>query len=330
MIENRGVAETEVAADERSRGELIADVRRGLARAPRSLPPKYFYDAIGSLLFEAICELPWYRVTRTESALLERAGAELASRLEPLSLLVELGCGSGKKLATVIERIPPSAGPLAIHLVDLSQTALDLSQQTLSGRARLTVVEHCCDYLAGLARAIAQRPAHGRALVLFLGSNIGNLDPDAAVELLRAIRSQLRPGDGLLLGTDLVKPEADLLLAYDDPIGVTAAFNRNLLARINRELTGDFDLAAFDHRAVWNERLSRVEMHLVSRRAQTVHIEAADLVITLAAGETIFTESSYKYSLARVDTMAGASGFAGHARWLDEAAGFAVNLLLAA
>ena len=167
-------------------------------------------------------------------------------------------------------------------------------------------------------------------LVLFLGSNIGNFDPPAAREFLAEIRRSLRPGDWLLLGADLVKPERELLLAYDDPLGVTAAFNKNLLARMNTELLADFDLGAFAHRAVWNAMERRVEMHLVSRRAQTVRIPRAGCEVAFAEGEPIWTESSYKYDADEIAEVVGAAGFGCHARWIEPEARFALTLFTAA
>jgi len=190
-------------------------------------------------------------------------------------------------------------------------------------------VTHQATYEAGLAEATARRPARGRALALFLGSNIGNFDPPGAAEFLRTIRSALAPGDALLLGTDLVKPERQLLLAYDDPLGVTAAFNRNLLVRINRDLGGDFDVDAFGHRAIWNAADSRVEMHLVSARRQSARVPRASLEVHFEADETIWTESSYKYEPNQVTAMLERASFSRVAQWIDERARFALTLVQA-
>ena len=217
----------------------------------------------------------------------------------PVSL-VELGCGSGEKISLIARELRKRQRPISVHLIDISPAALELSEKNLGGIEHVSVVGHRATYEEGLRRAARDRAPGSTLLVLFLGSNIGNFDPPQSEEFLREIRRALQPGDALLLGADLVKPEGELLLAYDDPLGVTAAFNKNLLRRINTELLADFDLGAFDHRAVWNRRERRVEMHLVSRRAQEVVIPRADFVLDLRAGEIIWTESSYKYEAEEV------------------------------
>jgi L-histidine Nalpha-methyltransferase len=216
--------------------------------------------------------------------------------------------------------------PLSVHLVDVSAAALDLATRTVATRDGIDIVTHQEEYESGLAAATARRRRGGRLLTLFLGSNIGNFDPPGADAFLRTIRAALAPGDALLLGTDLVKPERTLLLAYDDPLGVTAAFNRNLLVRVNRELGGDFEVGAFAHRAVWNAAASRVEMHLVSTRRQRVHVPRASLVVELAPGETIWTESSYKYQPAQVTAMLVRASFVTRGQWIDDEAGFALTV----
>src|SRR4051794_11463915 len=299
---------------------FASEVAEFLQRTPRQLPSKYFYDDLGSALFEAICRLPWYRVTRAESAMLhQHAPAILAPLAGPL-ILSELGCGSGDKLATLV----CSAGRRvdAVQLVDISAAALTMAQARLEHLPIGRVITHQETYHDGL-RHLERSRGDGPMAVLFLGSNIGNFDPPADLELLQSIRSALRAGDALLLGTDLVKPERDLLLAYDDPLQVTAAFNRNLLRRINEELGGSFDLATFAHRAVWNGEQSRVEMHLVSTRDQHVRIDAADLDIDFTAGEWIWTESSYKYTPAAVLELGHAAGFGRAEQWIDS--GFALT-----
>ncbi len=260
---------------------LAGDVQYYLTLTPRQLPSRYLYDALGSALFEAICELPWYRITKTERALLERHAREIVARADQLSALVELGPGSGDKLAALISAGGVRSRRLAVHLVDISAAALDLATRTIAAldAVDLAIVPHQATYENGLVDAMAQRPPAGRALTLFLGSNIGNFDPPGADAFLRGVRASLAIGDSLLMGTDLVKPERDLLLAYDDPLGVTAAFNRNLLVRVNRELGADFDINAFRHRALWNADESRVEMHLVAERAQHVRIPGASLEV---------------------------------------------------
>jgi len=305
------------------------DVARDLASTPKQLQSKYLYDALGSSLFEAICRLPWYRITRAEGRLLKRYSGEMVESLQDPITIVELGSGSGEKLAMLAERLRSRRKRVLVHLVDISPAALELSERTLGALEHVSVVGHRATYEEGLRHAATQRPEAGTLLVIFLGSNIGNFDRPASDEFLREIRSCLRPEDALLLGTDLVKPESDLLLAYDDPLGVTAAFNKNLLTRMNTELLADFDLQGFDHRAVWNAAESRVEMHLESRRAQTVRIPRSEIEVRFVAGERIWTESSYKYSRERVAAMGDAAGFSLREQWLEPDARFAVTLFAA-
>jgi L-histidine Nalpha-methyltransferase len=309
-----------------SGARFAADVRHYLSQKPRQLPSRYLYDALGSALFDAICRLPWYRVTRAETALLARYGAAILSSVEGVTDLVELGSGNGAKLATLIAagRVPMRG--LDVHLIDVSREALETASRALGIFDQVRVVAYQATYEDGLddvGRAIGK---NGRTLALFLGSNIGNFDPPGAETILRRVRATLRPGDAFLLGADLVKPERDLQLAYDDPLGVTAAFNRNLLVRINRELGADFDVASYGHRAEWNADVSRVEMHLVSLRPQRVRIPAADLELTMTEGETIWTESSYKYRTDELRALLERCGFTDRTRWVDEAAGFALIL----
>jgi len=308
-----------------ARREFLADVRRDLQLRPRQLQSKYFYDALGSQLFEAICQLPWYRIPSAERDLLARYAEPIAALLPDLTTIVELGCGSGTKLALLVERMRRSR-PVLVRLIDISPTALELSERTLGRLAQVSVVGHRAAYDQGLREATARRAAQGAMLVLFLGSNIGNFHPDAAAAFLRDVRASLRPGDGFLLGADLVKPARELLLAYGDPVGVTAAFNKNLLARINRELGGDFDLGGFEHVPHWNADASRVESHLVSRRDQVVTIEDAQLTVPFAAGESIWTESSYKYRPNGLIEMGRTAGFACRGQWIEPTAGFALTL----
>lgn len=310
--------------------ELAGDVRFYLNESPRQLPSRYLYDSLGSALFDAICRLPWYRVTRAEAGLLERHGAEILERVEPVGRIVELGAGNGEKLALLLSARDPAAGPLCVHLVDVSQSALEMASQAIGSVSGISVETHQARYLPWLEAEALQ--AHGvyqgttGTLTMFLGSNIGNFDPPAAETLIRHIRKSMRPGDTFLLGADLIKPERDLLLAYDDPLGVTAAFNKNLLVRINHELGSHIDLDAFRHRAVWNAEHSRVEMHLVSTRAQRVTVPAAGVDITLEDGEMIWTESSYKYRPDDLMHTLERCGFSHRAHWIDPDAGFALML----
>lgn len=320
---------------------FAADVKRDLALVPKQLQSKYLYDALGSSLFEAICRLPWYRITRAERRLLERHAPAIVAWLcapRPRSghrhegnvpLIVELGCGSGEKIVILAEALQAAGGRGRVHLIDISSQALEQSERTLGRLRHISVVGHRETYEVGLRKAAAAREGNHPVLVLLLGSNIGNFDVPAAHEFLCAVRGALQPGDAMLLGADLVKPERDLQLAYDDPLNVTAAFNRNLLVRINRELGGTFDLDTFAHVAVWNPAHGRVEMHLESRTAQRVTIAAAETTISFEQGERIWTESSYKYEPSRIEQMGLAAGFETTEQWIDDEARFALTLFAA-
>jgi L-histidine Nalpha-methyltransferase len=308
------------------RAGFAADVRRGLTEIPKRLPAKHFYDPLGSQLFEAICLLPWYPITRAELLLLELYAGEMVEPLGHIDAVVELGCGSGTKLSLIAKALD-GRGPLDVHLIDVSGKAIELSERTLSELSHVTVHPHCTTYEQGL-RSLSRSDQSGRKLVLFLGSNIGNFDPEDALALLAAIRRSSRPGDGLLLGADLVRAERELIDAYADPLGVTAAFNKNVLLRINTELGGAFDLDQFCHRAVWNARASRVEMHLVSRRRQRVFVSDLDLEVTFDEGETIWTESSYKYTPQRIVQLGREADFSVERQWVEPDFGFATTLFV--
>jgi L-histidine Nalpha-methyltransferase len=301
---------------------IATDVREHLQRTPRQLPTRLLYDSLGSALFDAICELPWYDITRAETRLLAAHRGEIFAGLPGLSQIVELGPGDGRKLLTLVGG---TAQPLIAHLVDVSAGALDRAAHTVSSAAHVVVTGHQASFEDGLDD-IARRRADGATLVLFLGSNIGNFDPQASAALLGRMRASLEPGDAVLIGADLVKPERDLLIAYDDPLGVSAAFNLNILQRINHELGANFDLRAFRHRAVWNAACSRMEMFVVSTTAQRVDIPAIHLNIALQPGEGIWTESSYKYSPERLARQLEDAGFDPVARWVDDEAAFALTL----
>lgn len=311
--------------------QFVADVQYYLTLEPRQLPSRYFYDALGSALFEAICHLPWYGITRAECRLLAAHGAEVFRLVESPSTLVELGPGNGTKLRLLLESATsttvatPLRSAMHVHLVDISPTALDEAATVVGSTSDVRVSVHAASYEDGLDEAL-RAPRDGRTVVLFLGSNIGNFDPPAAAAFLDTIRRSLRDGDALLVGSDLVKPERDLVLAYDDPLGVTAAFNRNLLVRVNRELDGNFDIARFAHRAAWNAAASRVEMHLVALRDQTVHIRAAGLEFSIKANEHIWTESSYKYRPDEIASYLQRAGFRVAAQWIDGPDQFALTL----
>jgi dimethylhistidine N-methyltransferase len=306
--------------------DFAADVRRDLSLTPKQLQSRYLYNGLGSSLFEAICFLPWYRITRAEGRLLDRFAAEMVAAVADPVTLVELGCGSGEKISMVARALLLQKRPVSVHLIDISPVALELSERTLGRLEHVSVVGHRGTYEEGLRRAAAQRPRSSAILTLFLGSNIGNFDPPQAEGFLRKIREALEPGDALLLGADLVKPEPELLLAYDDPLGVTAAFNKNLLLRINTELLADFDLSAFAHRASWNAVERRVEMHLVSLRRQDVAIERAEISVHFEPGEFIWTESSYKYTPSEVERLGESAGFRTHEQWIEPDARFALTL----
>jgi L-histidine N-alpha-methyltransferase len=309
--------------------QFASDVARDLALVPKRLQPKYLYDDLGSSLFGAICHLPWYRITRAETRLLRERRAAIAAAAGERVRIIELGCGTGEKLQVLTEGFVQCGNRAEVHLVDVSRLALDQTSHALAG-ARLPVVCHQATYEEGVVRAARGRAADEAMLVLFLGSNIGNFDPPAAIELLRGVRAPLTPGDRLLLGVDLVKPACDLQLAYDDPLGVTAAFNKNLLVRMNRELDAEFDVSAFEHVVRWNAAQSRVEMHLASTRRQMVRIPAAGITATFFTGETIWTESSYKYEAVQIGAMGALTGFAVQESWIDQEARFALALLEAA
>jgi dimethylhistidine N-methyltransferase len=301
-------------------------VAHGLTTQPKQIPSSWLYDDLGSALFEAICVLPWYRVTRAERELLDRHAAAIGDACSRVTFVAELGPGSGEKLASLMRGFAERPAPPAVHLIDVSPAALSLATRTLASEGLEVITTDRAEYLVGIDGLDRFRRGDGAALVAFLGSNIGNFHWRDAVALLRRLRSRLRPGDRVLLGTDLVKPEQDLLLAYDDPLGVTAAFNKNLLVRINGELGARFDLDAFDHRAVWNRAQSRMEMHLVSRAAQDVAVPGAGCVAAFAPGEAIWTESSYKFEPGQLDALASAVGLSVVRTWIHAGARFALTL----
>jgi L-histidine N-alpha-methyltransferase len=313
---------------------LAEDVRRGLTSSPKFLYPKYFYDALGSKLFEAICELPEYYVTRAETEIFVDHAGEIAAALAgPPVRLVELGSGEGRKTRLLIEAVLERQGGLEYLPIDISRTAVEESgEKLLLSYPELRIDAWVGEFIPTLQALAKSSPAvpGARTLALFLGSTLGNLDPAERVGLLASVRAVLRPGDGFLVGVDLRKPESVLVPAYDDPLGVTAAFNLNLLKRINRELDGDFDLASFRHRARWDGELSRIEMHLESLRAQTVSVRGLGLEVPFAAGETIHTESSYKFESGQIAQLAAETGFRLERVWTDGERRFGSHLLVAA
>jgi dimethylhistidine N-methyltransferase len=307
--------------------EFAREVRAGLTcDGQKTLPCRYFYDDVGSALFDAITCLPEYGLTRADARLVQWHASEIAARVPGHVVLAELGSGSGAKTRPILERLAARHDVL-YYPIDVSPAALERCARELAPLGAVVPLE--ANYLDGLKSVAEQRPPGTALLVLFLGSTIGNFEPDAAIDFLAAVRSRLLPGDALLLGADLVKPLEQLLLAYDDPAGVTAAFNLNLLGRINRELAADFDLRQFEHLARYDAEAQRIEMHLRSRCLQTVTIREADLVVDFVAGETIWTESSHKFLPEQIAPMARASGFRLERQWIDCDWPFAESLLRA-
>jgi L-histidine N-alpha-methyltransferase len=308
------------------------EVRAGLAALPKHLPCRFFYDEEGSRLFEQICALPEYYVTRAERQVLERYADEIVAQLSVPVTLVELGSGSAAKTRLLIDALLRRQPALRYVPLDISRSALEESARSLLAiYPRLRVDAVAAEYGDGL-RYLADQEVLAAGggqpkLILWLGSNVGNLDRQAAAAFLRRVRAGMGLNDRLLLGVDRRKARAMLEPAYDDAQGVTARFNKNLLARINRELGGHFDLDAFAHRAVYDEVAGRIAMYLVSMRAQVVPIDALDLAVRFAAGEAIHTEDSYKYSDEEIAALAAAAGFAVERQWYDPCRWFCDCLL---
>ena len=310
-----------------SASAFAADVRHGLTRpGQKELPSKYFYDELGSKLFEAIGSLPEYGLTRADQRLLRRHGHEIAEGLPGDTAVAELGSGSGKKTRGILEAFCRKRRTWYFP-IEISAGALDLCRRELADLDSLSVTGLEREYLDGLREAVWRRRTGQRILVLFLGGTIGNFNPPADLEFLVEVRATLVPGDALLLGTDLVKPMERLVAAYDDALGVTAAFNLNLLARINREMDADFALEAFEHRARFDSGTANIEMRLLSKRAQWVRVPKAGFSVALAEGETILTETSHKFTLAEVGRLGAKAGFQRLAQWVDADWPFAETLL---
>jgi L-histidine N-alpha-methyltransferase len=309
--------------------DFAADVRAGLTRTgQKELPSKYLYDNVGSALFEVISYLPEYGLTRADERLLRRHADEIVDRVSGPVAVAELGSGSGKKTRWVLEAFCRRQRT-SYYPVEISHSALVMCERELRDIDAISIVGFEREYLDGLLEVAAYRKSGQHLFVLFLGSTIGNFDRPAGVKFLAEVRRILEPGDSLLLGTDLEKPSSQLLAAYDDELGVTAAFNLNLLARTNRELGADFDLREFRHVAKINPEARSVEMHLQSKRRQIVSIPAAEVVVEFLEGETIWTESSHKYSAVEIVETARGAGFRCEAQWIDEQWPFAENLLIA-
>jgi L-histidine Nalpha-methyltransferase len=301
------------------------DVRTGLGARPYSLPPKYFYDDLGSSLFEAICRLPEYYLTRVERDLLVTYGREIVASLAGPLELVELGSGSALKTKIIIEAILERQPRLTYHPIDISPEALiESSLGLLAANENLRISAYASDYYALLrGRGLETRE---RVLALYLGSNIGNFRPTDAAALLELLAGALKPGDALLIGYDLKKDPSILEAAYDDATGVTAAFNKNLLGRINRELDGDFDLDAFRFRATYDQTRGAVDSFLVSRRRQNVRVGAAGLSVPFSVGETIHTESSYKFTREEIVDFAKRCGYCERKTFTDAGGRYALTL----
>jgi dimethylhistidine N-methyltransferase len=302
--------------------QLLRDALSGLTSPQKTLPCKYFYDELGSRLFDRICELDEYYPTRTELGIMEAHGDEMARLLGPRCLLVEYGSGSSVKTRLLLDRLQDPAGyvPIDISGAHLLATAEDLAR----AYPRLNVLPVCADYTGTVA--LPARPPSTRTIsVYFPGSTIGNFHPAEAGAFLRRIASVCGAGGGLLIGVDTKKPRDVLERAYDDASGVTARFNLNILVRLNREIGADFRLDGFRHEARWNEARGRVEMHLVSRRAQTVSL--AGRAVSFREGESIHTECSYKYTVEEFRALAQAAGFVPRRVWTDAEGLFSVHFL---
>jgi len=303
------------------------DVLEGLGRSgQKELPSKYLYDELGSALFEAITRLPEYGLTRAEERILRDHATAIAERLARHGMVVELGSGSGRKTRRILEALA-HRGPTTYCPVEICSTALESCERELDDLAHVNIVGFETEYLDGLRRAVARRRHGEGVVVLLLGSSIGNFDRTSGENFLREVRAELEPGDAVLLGTDLNKPQAQLIAAYDDALGVTALFNRNLLARINRELASDFDLSRFEHLALYNSRERRVEMHLRSLEDQTATIMG--MRFTFRCDETIWTESCHKYGPHEPAQMATRTRFECVMQWVDNEWPFADSLFKA-
>jgi L-histidine Nalpha-methyltransferase len=309
-------------------GQFASDVQSGLSKPRKELPSKYFYDALGSALFEAICLLPEYGLTRADERILAGNAKEIVSHILHPVLVSELGSGNGRKTRLILGALC-ERGRVSYYPIEISPKALASCTAELNDLDYLSIVGIEREYLDGLRAVAEARTAGAQLFVLFLGSSIGNFDTGADAKFLREVRSVLEPGDSLLLGTDLIK-HADLMLnAYNDSLGVTAAFNLNLLARINRELQANFDIRHFEHIARFNEATSSIEMHLVSKRRQRVHVGLSGFEVQFEEGESIWTETCHKYTLPEIARLAGDSGFSVTAQWVDREWPFAESLLTA-
>ena len=324
MLQNNRFSLVELNTDQHLKS-LANEVRAGLTATSKRIPCRFFYDEAGSQIFEEICELPEYYLTRAESEILRDRAQEVAQRFSLPISLVELGSGNSTKTRLLIEALLPEYGSLSYIPIDISPSVLEASAlQLLDDYKQLEIRAIAGEYQDGL-RQIRPEPQRPK-LILWLGSSIGNLDRASADRFVSTLRDAMNPEDRLLLGIDLRKDREVLESAYDDSGGVTARFNRNLLVRINRELGGHFDSEAFDFQAIYDEVEGNVVSQLRSRRDQTVRIEDLGLEVAFAADETIHTENSFKYSRAEIDVLARNTGFAVEEHWLDAKNRFSVNL----
>lgn len=309
---------------------VAVEVLNGLTERPKTLSPWLFYDEAGSRLFEEITELPEYYVTRTERQILAQHADEIVAAAaggRDLSM-IELGAGTATKTGLLLNAAVGLQGSVTYYPIDVSETALAEARTRIEEELpEVTVEPIVADYTEGMRQNGASHA--GRRLVLYIGSSIGNFSPVDAIEVLRGVRAQLSPGDCLLLGTDMVKDVHLLLAAYDDAAGVTAKFNMNVLARINRELDANFNPKLFRHRARWNEEHSRIEMHLESLLAQKVTLRALGMEVRFCLGETIHTENSYKFTDQRVTALFTRAGFKLRRQWSDPKKWFTVYLAAA-
>ncbi|BAU47120.1 methyltransferase [Sulfurifustis variabilis] len=302
--------------------DFLAEVRRGLARRPRAIPPKFFYDRRGSALFAAICELPEYYLTRTEMRILRDCAGEIARRAAKNAVLVELGSGASEKVRLLLDALAPRA----YLAIDISRDYLrEATERLARDYPRLAVHAACADFTRPLT--LSYPPSSAERLVFFPGSSIGNFDRDESETLLRRLRPFVGRDGGFVIGVDLKKDRALLRAAYNDAQGVTARFNLNLLARMRRELGADLDMSGFEHEAVYDETAGRIDMYLVSRRAQTISLKGERY--EFSAGERLHTESSYKYTVEEFQALAARAGYVPEAVWTDPARLFSVHFLRA-
>lgn len=310
-----------------SQSEFARDVRAGLYKeGQKELPSRYLYDDVGSALFEAITRLDEYPLTRADAGLIRENAVEIVDNLGCPLMVAELGCGSGSKTRWILEALAKRQ-QVVYYPIDVSHAALAVCVRELGPFGSIVPLEST--YLDGLREAVSRRLPGQYLLLLFLGGTIGNFDRQGTDEFLRRVRETMLPGDALLLGTDLEKPLPQMLLAYDDPTGVTAAFNLNILARINRELQADFELRRFRHEVRYHRAARRIEMHLRSKGRQIVSIPGAGITVEIRDGETIWTEACHKFRAAGIPEMAKRTGFSCRAVWVAEEWAFAESLLMA-